>query len=373
MGRKLMELKRSDEFSWLYQTNAQSLYQGLKNLDSAYQGFFSKRSGYPKFKSRRNGHQSMAYPQSSFLDGNKIHIPKLGRVPIRLSRSFAGTIKTVTLKKTPTNKYFVSIRVDDHQSLPEPIQDVTRVSGVDRGLSRLATVASATETKCHANPKFYVERLPKLRREQRALSRKEKSSRRYRQQRKKVARVHEQVANARQDYLHKLTTKLVSENQAVIVEDLNVRGLMENRRLAKHIADVGWGEWVRQLQYKCQWAGKHLVQVDRFYPSSKTCFECGAKNQDLTLSERVWTCSCCGVDLDRDGNAARNIRAEGIYQLTEAGYAFDNRGEDVRLGTWSCIALLRSIKQTSAKRVGWTAESSSEMAQFQTDTLPIFY
>ena len=147
-----------------------------------------------------------------------------------------------------------------------------------------------------------------------------KGSHRYRQQRKRVARLHEKVANARQDYLHKLSTKLVRENQAVIVENLNVCGLLKNRRLAKQISDVAWGEFVRQLAYKCQWTGKHLVKVDRFFPSSKTCSECSVKNEDLTLNDRVWTCASCDVELDRDRNAAQNLRTEGIYQLTEMRY-----------------------------------------------------
>ena len=194
-----MELKRSGDYAWLYQTNAQSLYQGLKNLDSAYQNFFQKRAGYPRFKSRRNGHQAMAYPQGSYLAGNHLHIPKLGRVRIRLSRPFQGTVKTVTLKKTPTHKYFVSILVDDKKPLPEPIQEMNHVSGVDVGLNHLATVASATETTKYENQRFYAHHLPKLKQAQRSLSRKQKGSHRYRQQRQKVARMHEQVTNARQD------------------------------------------------------------------------------------------------------------------------------------------------------------------------------
>ena len=328
--RELVELKRSGEYSWLYLTYAQSWYQGLKNLDVAYQNFFRQRSGPPQFKSRRYGHQSMAYPQGSFLDGNHLHVPKL---------------------------------VDDGKPLPKPLQEFTLVSGVDLGLKAFATVASATETTQYANPSFYTQHLPKLRRTQRSLSRRMQGSHRYRQQRKKVAQMHETVANARQDYLHQLSTQLVSENQAVIVENLNVRGLVKNRRLAKHIADVAWGEFVRQLAYKCQWAGKHLVSVDRFYPSSKTCYECSVKNEELTLNDRAWTCASCGVDLNRDGNAAQNIRAEGMYQLTAARCVFDNRGEDVRLGLRSALVLLRSIEQTSAKRVGWTAESRPELAQ----------
>ena len=363
MCRELVELKHGDDYSWLYQTYAQSLYEGLKNLDAAYQNFFQKRAGHPRFKSRRNGHQSMAYTQGSFLDGSHIHIPKLGRVKIRLSRSFRGKIKTVTLKKTPTHKYFVSILVDDGKLVPKPIQELTHVCGVDLGLKDFATVANETETTKHENPRFYTQHLPKLRREQRSLSRKVKGSHRYRLQRKRVARLHEKVAHARQDYLHKLSTKLVRENQAVIVENLNVRGLLKNRRLAKHIFDVAWGEFVRQLAYKCQWTGKHLVQVDRFYPSSKTCSECSVKNEELTLNDRVWTCASCEVELDRDQNAAQNLRAEGIYQLTEMRYIFDNRREDVRLGARSFLALLWSMQQSSMKRAGSAFMPSFEMAQ----------
>ena len=147
------------------------------------------------------------------------------------------------------------------------------------------------------------------------------------------------------------------------MEDLNVRGLVKNRRLAKHIADVAWGEFLRQLEYKCRWAGKHLVSVDRFYPSSKTCAECSTKNEELTLNERDWTCAHCGVELDRDANAAQNIRVAGMHKMSEAGYVFVNRGEDVRLGAWSFLALLQSVQQSSMKRVGRTVRSSSEMCQ----------
>lgn len=363
MGRKLVELKETDQYSYMYQTYSQSLLQSLKNLDAAYQQFFRrlkdpkiKKQGFPRFKSRRNSWQSMSYPQSVYLTKNQIRIPKLGRVKIKQSRAFDGKIKTVTLKKTPTNKYFVSILVTDSKPLPELPKKIKSVVGVDLGLKTIAAVTDGVENKSIANPRYYIHHAQKLRHEQKSLSRKQRGSHRYRVQRKKVAKVHEKLTNARSDYLHKLTTQLVSDNQAVVVEDLNIVGMQKNRKLAKHIGDVGWGEIIRQLEYKCHWTGKHLIKVDRYFPSSKTCHSCGTINKELDLEERTWTCSTCGSDIDREVNAAQNVRTEGIRKLTAAGVVVDNRGEDVRPPSVR--------EQSSVKRVGLSNGARPEISCF---------
>lgn len=357
MGHMLVELKETAQYSYMYQTYSQSLLQNLMKLDAAYQQFFRrvkdpkiKKKGFPRFTSRRNGWQSMSYPQSVYLNKNTINIPKLGQVIIEQNRAFDGKIKTVTLKKTPTNRYFVSILLDDSKPPPELPKKIKSIVSVDLGLKTLATVTDGVENKPITNPRYYVHHAQQLRHEQKSLSRTQRGSHRYRVQRKKVARVHEKLTSARSDYLHKLTTQLVSDNQAVVVEDLNIAGMQKNRRLAKHIGDVGWGEIIRQVAYKCQGTGKHLIKVDRYFPSSKTCHSCGTINKELVLEERTWTCSMCGSDIDRDVNAAQNIRTEGIRKLTAAGVVVDNRGEDVRLPSVRAQATVKRVGLSNGAR-----------------------
>ena len=219
---------------------------------------------------------------------------------------------------TPTGKYFASILRDDGLEAPAPPQVVedTAIVGIDLGLNDLAIDCYGSK---HVNPRFTKRASRNLRRKQKALSRKKKGSANRNKARLKVAKVHERTANARHDYQHKLSKHLVDKSHAICVETLRVKNMLKNRRLAPNISDAAWGELVRKLEYKCEWYGKHLVRMDPFYPSSKTCSQCGSKLTTLALDVRDWTCIVCGSHHDRDINAAINIKAQGILQLKAAG------------------------------------------------------
>jgi putative transposase len=247
----------------------------------------------------------------------KVFIPKLRWIDCIFDRQFVGLIKTTTVSRTVTNKYFVSILVDNQKDLPAKaiIKEETTV-GIDFGIKDLAILSDGVK---FGNPKFLKQSEKRLRVEQRSLSKKHKArskeqSKSYLKQKLVVAKLHEKIKNQRIDYLHKLTTSITKKYDTIIIEDLNVGGMMKNHCLAKAIADVSWSEMRRQLEYKSDWYGKNLLTIGRFDPSSKTCSSCGKINKELTLSDRTWTCSC-GMHHDRDHNAAKNIKHFGLRNI----------------------------------------------------------
>ncbi len=311
-AKKLIPVwKRQAETAWLKEVNSQSLQQALLDLEEAYQKFFKKQTSYPRFK-KKNGKNTFHVPQYFSVDPEKqtLHIPKLkSLLTVKMHREF-GSIKkwcSLTFSKTPTGKYFVSILVEEE--IPEPKALPRELVGLDLGLKHFATTSSGEKID---SPKHLKKQQKRLKRAQRSLAKKKKGSSNRKKQRKKVARLHEKVSNQRKDFLHKLSHKFVLENQEIFIEDLNVKGMMKNRRLAGSIGDSGWSEFVRQLKYKCFWYGRKLTRIGRFAPSSKICSRCGEVKRDLSLSERVWTCSCCGSKHDRDINAALNIVQIGL-------------------------------------------------------------
>ena len=315
---RLVVLKAAEETAWLKQADSQALQQSLKHLDDAFQHFFKKQAHYPRYKSKR-GKQSMSYPQRvKVVDGSALYLPKVGVVKAVLHRELVGRIKTVTVSRTTTSKYYASILCDDGQPIPEPAKALAdeNVIGLDMGLTHLA-IASTGEKQ--GNPHFLKRAEANLRRKQQSLSRKKKGSANRNKARVLVAKAHEQVANARNDFQHKLSRRLVDENQAICVETLKVKNMLKNRKLSKAISDAAWGDLVRKLDYKATWEGKHLVRIDTWYPSTKTCRHCAAKVASLPLSARQWVCSTCGVEHDRDINAALNIKQQGILQLKAEG------------------------------------------------------
>lgn len=335
------------ENNWLALAYSQCLQSVLLNLDTSFKNFFKKRGGYPSFKSK-HGKQSFQFPQNVKLDGNQIKFPgKIGKVDIALSRKFEGKIKTCTISITPSGQYFVSILVDPvgfrvRSFLPETrrdekeivnVQTAGKAIGIDLGISSLITDSEGNKT---ANPKWLKHHEKNLKKKQQSLSRKVKGSHNRNKARKLVARVHSRIANVRADFLHKLSRKIVNENQVVCVEDLNVKGMIKNRKLSKAISQVSWGMFKTMLEYKCEWAGKAYVEVDRFYPSSKTCSHCGTKIEKLPLDIREWTCTC-GTTHDRDINAAINIREEGLRILASGTGATAYR-PDVRQSS-TCVVL----------------------------------
>jgi len=302
---ELVSLKKKEETNWLKEINSQTLQHTLRDLDGSYNRFFRKQSKFPKFKSKWD-RQSFRVPQHISIEKNKIYFPKFNEgIELNAHREI-GEINFITISKTPTGKYFVSITSDVGEIQKLHVND--KSIGVDLGIKDFAVCSNGEKFD---NPKHYHKLENKLKFKQRQLSKKKKESNNRLKYRKQVALIHEKITNNRQDFLHKLSTKLIHENQVICIEDLNVKGMMANHKLAKAIGNCGWGEFVRQLNYKAEWYGREVVVIDRFFPSSKTCSHCGWINESLTLSDREWTC-VCGKVIDRDLNASLNILQQGL-------------------------------------------------------------
>ena len=304
--------KKDKDTNWLKDTDSMALQQSLRDLDKAYKNFFRNpgKTGFPKFKSKRN-RQSYRTNNIQILDKNHVKLPKLGVVKARISRPHQGRILSATVKQTPSGKYFVTVCCTG-VPLKECAPNNTAV-GIDVGIKSLLV---CSDERIFDNPKNAKKCEKKLAREQRKLSRKKKGSNNRNKQRIRVARLHEKIANSRNDNMHKATSKLASENQVVCVEDLNAKGMMSNHKLAKSVGDAAFGEIVRQLEYKCKLHAGHLQKVDRWYPSSKTCNSCGHIEDEMPLQVRKWKCPACHAEHDRDINAAKNILAEGLRFLS---------------------------------------------------------
>ncbi len=307
LGPELVKLKK--ENIWMKEVNSQSLLASLKNLDNAYTRFFREKKGFPKFKSKYNPKQSFQCPQHCTVDFEKglLNIPKVKNIKTVFHRQFEGDIKTVTISKVPSGKYYVSILVEDGKPLPiKPKLDRNDAIGIDMGLKDFVVTSDGDKI---ANPKYLRKSEERLARRQRKLSVKKKGSNNRNKQRKKVAKLHKKIANQRKDFLHKVSHQIVHKNHGTIcVEDLCVKGMVKNRKLAKSISDAGWGMFYNFLKYKSEWHGKNFLDIGRFEPSSKMCSVCGNIKSDLTLSDREWICSKCETKHDRDINASINIR-----------------------------------------------------------------
>ncbi|MFG0773339.1 RNA-guided endonuclease TnpB family protein [Vibrio plantisponsor] len=310
--------KKSRKYNWLKQYDSIALQQSVINLHQAFDNFFNPRlkAKYPQFK-RRHGKQSSYHCVGvKVLDG-AIKLPKMKPIEANVHREIAGVVKSITVSLNKTGKFYASILADDGVEASTPLHTVRTVTGVDLGLSHFVIESNGRKT---ANPRFVKRAEKNLRRKQRQLSRKAKGSANRAKDRILVAKCHEKVANARADFQHKLSRTLVDENQAVIVETLKSANMMKNRKLAKHIADASWHSFVAKLEYKLKEQGKHLVKLDQWYASSKTCHCCGHKMEEMPLSVRKWDCPSCGTtDIDRDLNAALNIHDKGILELKAAG------------------------------------------------------
>ena len=319
----LMKSELKAEHEWLSEVNSQSLQSALRNLDTAYTNFFrnTKAVGFPRFKLRKD-RQSFLCPQHCRVDFEKgtVTIPKAKDISTVLHRKFNGTVKTVTVSMTPSGKYFASVLVDTAiQELPAtPMQGDTAL-GIDLGIKSLAV---CSDGRTFGNPKNLQRSLDRLKLFQKRLSCKQKGSSNRNKARIRVARLQEHIANSRKDNLHKITYALTHDSQVrtICMEDLNVKGMQLNHRLAQAVGDASFGMFLTLLEYKCGWYGVNLVRIDRFAPSSKTCGKCGYIYKRLKLSERSWTCSECGAHHDRDFNAACNIKEFGLKALpTERG------------------------------------------------------
>jgi len=337
-ANSLTKLKKLEEFKWLKEISSQSLQYSLKCLEGSYNGFFKRRTKFPRFKSKHD-RNSFCVPQyTKVINGNLI-IPKF-KDPIKMiqDRKFKGEIRQCTLSKTPTGEYFVSILVEgDHKKFEKTGQRV----GIDLGIKDLIIISDGFRYKNNRYTKKYER---KLKEQQQHLSRKVKGSNRYNLQKLKVAKLHKKITNSRVDNLHKISTELVKKYDTIFLEDLNIKGMINNHKLAKHIADASWGKFVTMLEYKALWNDKEIIKIGRFFPSSKTCNSCGYVNQNLKLDIREWTCPSCKTKLDRDLNASKNILKEGIKNIS-LGTNDCRRGDEIR------PVLTGKIRETSKKKV----------------------
>ena len=333
--KKALPWLKTDCYSQVLQATTKHLEQAMKN-------WFEGRTLKPRFKAKKNK-QSISFPQNVVIVDDCLKIPKVGLVKAKMTQPIEGKIKTVTISVTPTGKYYASLGLDLGEI--EPASSVEgQVLGIDLGLKDYVTCNNGQETWKVKHPKWLKKQERHLRQQQKQLSRRQKASKRREKARLLVARVHERLSNTRQDFLHKLSRKITDENQVVIVENLNIKGLVKNRKLSKSISQSGWGMFLNFLDYKLKHKGGVLVEIDRFFASSKLCSSCGHKYQDLQLSEREWTCSACQARHSRDENAAKNIRWEGMRIM---GLGHSPHGDGVRLQTCA-EATVCEVSTTSA-------------------------
>ena len=318
--RELTKMKTLEQYSWLNEVSSQSLQMAIQQLDGAYQKFFKNQGGYPNFKSKHGSTQSCSFPQNVRLDGNRVYLPKFVKNGIKTNvhRDLpdGASIKQATITKK-NNKYYIAISFDDNMPTPKPVIAQSSI-GLDVGINSL--IATSKDVKIE-NPRYTNKYARLLKLASRHLSRKQHSrkkgdntpkSKRYLKQQAKVAKIHEKIANSRSDYIHKTTNEITNQYDVICIEDLNVKSMIKNRKLSKHIADASWGELRRQLKYKCERKGKTLIKVDRWLPSSQTCSSCLSLTGKKPLNVRKFTCPVCGTMHDRDINAAKNIEYFGL-------------------------------------------------------------
>ena len=313
----LVKKKKKAKFSWLSEVNSQSLLNALLNVHTAFTNFFKGQAKFPRFKSKKIPQRSYQCPQHctvNFAQG-MINLPKIKGIKAVFSREFEGKIKTVTISKTATGKYYASILVENNEVAPTPTTiDPSLTVGIDLGIHHLLNLSDGSKVD---NPKHLSKASQRLSAQQKIFARKQKQSKNYQKQKLAVARIHEKVRNQRLDLHHKVTYKLICENQATsyAIEDLGVKNMVKNRKLAKAINDVGWGQFVTLLTYKAKWYGKNVLKVNRFFASSKICSHCHHKLESLPLSVRHWACPSCQTQHDRDINASNNIRQQALADV----------------------------------------------------------
>jgi len=319
--KDLPELKKKEETYWLKEVNSQTLQASLENLDKAFTRFFKEKKGFPKFKSKKDNRQSFSIPQNTIIDfdNKKLSLPKFkSEIKIKIDRTFEGIVKTSTISKTPTGKYFISILVELQQELPnkKPL-DEKQAIGIDLGIKTFATLSNGMEID---NPKHLKKSLKKLKKQQRKVSKKVKGSNNRKKSVKKLAILHEKVTNRRNDFLHKISHFLVKNFDTLCLETLKSSNMMKNHKLAQALSDVSIGKFNQLIDYKSELFGTNILRIGQFEPSSKMC-SCGIINKELKLSQRVWTCSSCEKTHNRDVLAANNIKHFAFTKNNTAGTA----------------------------------------------------
>jgi putative transposase len=329
LAAQLPALKK--EYPWLAAVSSVPVQQSLRHLDRAFVNFFEGRVKYPTFKKKQRS-QSATYAANAFKwDDQQLTLAKMVTplaLDIRLHRSLpkGSQPSTVTVTKDAADRYFVSILVEEDIAHLDPVEQTV---GADLGLKDFMILSTGEKV---GNPHFFVKDEKKLAKAQRHHAKKQKRSKNRAKAAKQVARIHARIADRRRDFLHKLSTRLIRENQTICVESLAVKNMVKNHSLAKAISDVGWSEFVSQLAYKAEWYGRNLVKIDRFYPSSKRCSACGHLLDSLSLDVRQWTCPACGSVHDRDINAAQNVHAVGLTVFEACGEAVRPRRAKARTG-----------------------------------------
>jgi len=325
-----VQLKKSPDYEWLKEVNSQSLQVSLMNLDAAYRKFFNKKAKFPSFKKKHN-RQSFCVPHHYSLKDGVLKIPKCSGIKIVLHRQIIGTMKSVIISKTPSGQYFASILCE--VEIPEPVYSGNEI-GIHYGVKFFITDSNGNSIK---SPKYLRKSEKRLKMLQRRLSRKQKGSKSRDKARKQFARLHERVANQRKDFLNKTSKQLVGDNQAIYIENLAISDMVKSHLVAKSVLDSGWNSFVNMLKYKGQWYGCRIIEIDRFFPSSKLCHVCGNINESLTLKDHSWKCPKCNTNNNRELNAAINILTFGrtgtvqtIPQSTEARTQVENASDSLK-------------------------------------------
>lgn len=327
-SRMLAELKKTKE--WLKDVSSVALQQSLRHLEAAYERFFEKKGAFPKFK-KKSYEQKATFMKNAFtFKHGELWLAKCNQpLNIRWSRCFTGDISSITITLDQRGRYYISILVEE---FIQPLPTVQKTVGIDLGLTHCVTTSQGEKTE---PGHFLKNQLKRLRRRQKAFSRKIRGSINFHKARKAIGRLCGKIQDSRTDYLHKISTKLVNENQVICIEDLAVKNMIKNKHLSRSIADAGWGTLVRFLKYKSDWYGRQLIQINRFFPSSKQCCQCKTIYQELKLSDRLWRCVSCNTEHDRDVTAAKNIEEEGLRQISTVGHTgFQACGANVR-PTWA--------------------------------------
>jgi putative transposase len=338
--KELVDLKKHKDTEWLKEVNSQSLQESVIHLDKAFTKFFREKSGFPKFKSKHK-RQSFSCPQNIKVNWHNltVKLPKIGEVRTFFHKKFEGNVKTCTVSKTPTNKYFIAILVEiPDKPKPKPRINKDKAVGIDLGLKEFVIDSNGNKID---NPRYLRKSEERLKVLQRRASKKRKGSNNRKKANLKVAKQHEKIRNQRDDFLHKVSSKIISENQTVCLETLSVKNMMKNHKLAKSIGDASWSRFVEFLKYKAEWYGVNIVQIGKFEASSKTCSNCGWIKKDLTLEDREWICKECGVLHDRDLNAALNIKQFALQKQNLINKTPMDCGEE----PVESLSLDRAVKQ----------------------------